>query len=142
MGKDLIVLDQNEANITIFKPTEYGNLIYAASEDYLKGDYDGSAEKWEEVLKHNANYNLAFIGIGRSLMRQEKYKEAMDYFEMAHDRDNYGRAFRQYRKIWVEENIGWMIAVIAALLIIPLIIRMVKKKRMEVEVYERGQIAK
>ncbi|MBE5779319.1 MAG: hypothetical protein E7331_08325 [Clostridiales bacterium] len=142
MGKDLIVLDQNEANITIFKPTEYGNLIYAASEDYLKGDYDGSAEKWEEVLKHNANYNLAFIGIGRSLMRQEKYKEAMDYFEMAHDRDNYGRAFRQYRKIWVEENIGWMIAVIAALLIIPLIIRMVKKTRMEVEVYERGQIAK
>lgn len=142
MGKDLMVLDQNEANVTIFTPTEYGNLIFDASEAYLRGDYDGSAEKWEEVLKHNANYNLAFIGIGRALMRQEKYKEAMDYFEMAHDRDNYGRAFRQYRKIWVEENIGWMVAVLAAVLIIPLIIRLVKKTRMEVEVYERGQIAK
>jgi len=142
MGRDLFVLDQNEADITVFTPTEYGNLIYDASSAYLSGDYDGSADKWEEVLKHNANYNLAFIGIGRSLMRQEKFKEAMDYFEMAHDRDNYGRAFRQYRKIWVEENIGWMVAVLAAVMIIPLVIRMIKRMRMEVESYERSKIAK
>ncbi|MBP3541000.1 MAG: hypothetical protein J6K72_04165 [Clostridia bacterium] len=142
MGKNLIVLDQNEANLTIFTPTEYGNLIFDASEAYLNGDYDGSADLWEEVLKLNANYNLAFIGIGRSLMRQEKYPEAMEYFKMAHDRDNYGRAFRQYRKIWVEENIGWMVAALAAVMIIPLVIKTVKKTRWEVEAYERSQIAK
>ncbi len=140
MGRDLLVLDQNEGDITIFTPTEYGNLIYDASGAYLRGDYDGSAEKWEEVLKYNANYNLAFIGIGRSLMRQERFKEAMDYFEMAHDRDNYGRAFRQYRKIWVEENIGWMVAVLAVVMIVPLIIRTIKRTRMEVEMYERSKV--
>ena len=142
MGRDLIVLDQTEADITVFTPTEYGNLIYDASADYLRGDYDGSAEKWEEVLRFNANYNLAFIGIGRSLMRQEKFKEAMDYFEMAHDRDNYGRAFRQYRKIWVEENIGWMALALAVVMIVPLIIRTIKRTRMEVEIYERSKVGK
>ena len=142
MGRDLIVLDQTEADITVFTPTEYGNLIYDASADYLRGDYDGSAEKWEEVLRFNANYNLAFIGIGRSLMRQEKFKEAMDYFEMAHDRDNYGRAFRQYRKIWVEENIGWRALVLAVVMIVPLIIRTIKRTRMEVEIYERSKVGK
>ncbi len=142
MGRDLIVLDQNEGDITLFTPTEYGNLIYDASDDYLRGDYDGSAVKWEEVLKHNANYNLAFIGIGRSLMRQEKFEEAMEYFEMAHDRDNYGRAFRQWRKIWVEENIGWLVIVLAVVMIVPLIIRTIKKTRMEVEVYERSKVGK
>ena len=140
MGRDLFVLDQNEGDITVFTPTEYGNLIYDASGRYLRGDYDGSAEKWEEVLKYNANYNLAFIGIGRSLMRQEKYEEAMEYFEMAHDRDNYGRAFRQWRKIWVEENIGWMVAVLAVVMIVPLIIRTIKRTRMEVEIYERSKV--
>ncbi len=140
MGRDLFVLDQNEADITVFTPTEYGNLIYDASSAYLRGDYDGSAEQWEEVLKLNANYNLAFIGIGRSLMRQEKFEEAMEYFEMAHDRDNYGRAFRQWRKIWVEENIGWMVAVLAIVMIVPLVIRTIKKTRMEVEVYERSKV--
>ena len=142
MGKDLFVLDQNEGSITVFVPTEYGELIYDASEAYLKGDYDGSAALWEEVLKLNANYNLAFIGIGRALMRQENFTEAMEYFEMAMDRDNYGRAFRLWRKIWVEENIGWMAIALAVIVIIPLVLRSIKKKKMEVEAYERNQVVK
>ena len=142
MGTDLMCLDENEASITVFTTTEYGNLIYQASNQYLKGDYDGSADTWREVLKLNANYNLAFIGIGRALMRQEQYKEAMDYFQMAHDRENYGRAYRYYRKILVEENIGWIVAAAACLLIIPLAIGRVKKMKWEVEAHERRKIAR
>ncbi len=142
MGHDLFVLDELSGAITVFTPTEYGELIYTAIDAYLKGEYDGSADLWHEVLKLNANYNLAFIGIGRSLMRQENYEEAMDYFKMAYDRDNYGRAFRFYRKDWVEENIWWMIIVIAAVLITPLVLRTVKKMRMEVEAHERNQVKK
>ncbi len=142
MGHDLFVLDELAGTITVFTPTEYGSLIYSAIDTYLRGEYDGSADLWREVLKLNANYNLAFIGIGRSLMRQEDYKTAMDYFEMANDRDNYGRAFRFYRKEWVEENVWWIIILLAAVLIIPLVLRMVKKMRMEVEVHERNQVHK
>ncbi len=142
MGKDLFVLDQNEGAITVFTPTEYGNLIYEASEAYLRGDYDGSADKWREVLQHNANYNLAFIGIGRSLLRQEKFTEAMEYFEMSHDRENYGRAFRLWRKEWVEQNIGWVVILLAAVMILPLVRRSIKQMRMEVEAYERNQVKK
>lgn len=142
MGHDLFVLDEQAGTITVFKPTEYGELIYSAIGSYLKGEYDGSADLWREVLKLNANYNLAFIGIGRALMRQENYAEAMEYFKMARDRDNYGRAFRFYRKEWVEENVGWMVLLIAAVLIIPLVLRTVKKMRMEVEVHERNQVKK
>lgn len=142
MGRDLFVLDQNGGSITVFTPTEYGNLIYDANEAYLKGDYDGSAVMWEEVLKLNANYNLAFIGIGRALMRQENYKEAMEYFEMAKDRDNYGRAFRFFRAEWVEENVWWLVILLAAVLIIPVIRSSMKKMRMEVEAHERNQVQK
>ena len=142
MGRDLFVLDQNGGSITVFTPTEYGNLIYDATDSYLRGDYDGSAEIWDEVLKLNANYNLAFIGIGRALMRQESYEEAMDYFKMAKDRDNYGRAFRFWRAEWVEENILWVVAVLLVVLIVPIIRSKIKKMRMEVEAYERNQIKK
>ena len=142
MGNDLLCLDENESSITVFTPTEYGSLIYQASDQYLRGDYDGSADTWREVLKLNANYNLAFIGIGRALMRQEQYGEAMEYFKMAHDRDNYGRAYRYYRKIWVEKNIGWIVALVACALVIPLIVKKVKKTKAEVEAYERRKIAR
>ncbi len=142
MGHDLFCLDENEATVTVFTPTDYGNLIYKASDEYLKGDYDGSADTWRNVLKLNANYNLAFIGIGRALMRQESYKEAMDYFKMAHDRQNYGRAYRYYRKELVESNIGWIVAIVVAVLIIPLVIRRKKQMEEEVQEYERRQIAR
>ena len=142
MGRDLIVLDELGSTITVFTPTEYGNLIYDASAAYLQGDYDGSAELWEKVLELNANYNLAFIGIGRSLMRQEDYEAAMDYFKMAKDRDNYGRAFRFYRKVWVEENIAWLVILIAVVLLVPVIRSSIRKMRMEVEVHERNQVQK
>ena len=142
IGKDLMVLDENESSITVFTPTEYGELIYKASDEYLRGDYDGSADTWREVLKLNANYNLAFIGIGRALMRQEQYEDAMNYFKMAHDRENYGRAYRYWRKEWVERNIGWIVALVAAALVIPVVVRRVKKMRWEVEAYEHRKIAK
>ncbi|MBR4332183.1 MAG: NHL repeat-containing protein [Clostridia bacterium] len=142
MGTDLICLDENECSITVFTPTEYGNLIYQASNQYLKGDYDGSADTWREVLKLNANYNLAFIGIGRALMRQEQYGEAMEYFKMAHDRENYGRAYRYYRKQLVEQNIGWIVAGLACLVIIPLAVGRVKKMKWEVEAYERSKVVR
>ena len=142
MGRDLLVLDEQGSSITVFTTTEYGDLIYDAIGAYLTGDYDGSAVLWEDVLKLNANYNLAFIGIGRALMRQDEYAEAMDYFKMARDRDNYGRAFRFYRKIWVEENIGWLVVLIAAVLLIPVVRSSIKKMRMEVAVHERNQVQK
>ncbi len=142
MGYDLLVLDQQENSVTVFQPTEYGMLIYNACETYLNGEYDRSAELWREVLKMNANYPLAFRGIGRAIMRQDRYEEAMEYFELAHDRENYGRAFKLYRKVWVEKNIWWIILIIAALLIIPLIIGRVKRMKWEVTAHELGKVRK
>jgi len=61
---------------------------------------------------------------------------------MAYDRENYGRAYRYYRKEQVEKNIGWIVAAVAALLIVPPVVRSVKKMKWEVEEYERKKLAK
>ncbi len=140
MERDLLCLDQNENSITVFTPTEYGSLIYQAVNEYTRGDYDVSADTWYKVLKYNANYNSAFIGIGRSLMRQEHYAEAMDYFKLAHDRTNYGRAFKYYRKEWVEKNAVWAAAVLLVVILVPLGIGKVRKMKWEVNEHERGKI--
>ena len=137
MGDDLYVLDENENSITVFTPTDYGKLIYRASDEYLRGEYETSAATWQEVLRLNANYPLAFVGIGRSLMREDRFSEAMTYFKMAHDRQNYGRAYRYYRKELIEKYIGLIVAVVAALLVVPLLLRKRKEIREEVEAHDR-----
>ena len=140
MGYDLLVLDQLENSVTVFQTTEYGQTIYDASETYLEGKYDESADLWRDVMKMNANYPLAFRGIGRAVLRQNRYKEAMDYFEMAHDRQNYGRAFKLYRKEWVEANIWWIILILAAVLLIPLGIGKIRKTKWEVRAHELSKV--
>lgn len=133
MGHDLLVLDSLDNSITLFTPTTFGSLIFQAIEEFQSGAYVESGETWQQVMDLNGNYDLAYIGIGRSLLRQERYKEAMEYFELKYDDDNYSRAFKQYRKEWVEENIGWIFAVVFGVLIVPLAVGKVKKIKQEID---------
>lgn len=134
MGTDLLVLDSLDCSLTLFTLTEFGSKIYEAVELFDDGDYDGSEAAWRQVMMMNGNYDLAYIGIGRALLRQEKYREAMDYFELKYDRENYSKAYKQYRKEWVEEHIGVIVIVIVALFVIPLSIGKVKKIKHEIDI--------
>lgn len=131
IGYDLYVLDTRANSLTKLTLTTYGNEINQALDAYKKGEYDLSAEHWREVLRLNGNYELAYTGIGRALLRQERYKEAMEYFEVKYDSKNYSKAFKLYRKEWIEDNIGWFIAGLLILIIVPKAVRTVKKIKKE-----------
>ena len=96
-------------------------------------EYDESADTWRKVLKMNGNYDQAYIGIGRALLRKEHYKEAMEYFELKLDSTNYSKAYKLYRKEWFENNIGVILAVLALLILLAYGVGFVKKVRREVE---------
>ena len=132
IGKDLFVTDSTNATITVFTPTDYGNLIYRATEQFAVGEYDNSAETWEKVLQLNGNYDLAYIGLGKAYLRQKKYKEAMECFKLKRDKREYSKAFKYYRKEWVETNFAWLAIVIVVLILIPLIVRWVKYIKWEI----------
>lgn len=133
MGYDLIVLDSQDCSLTLFLPTEFGSLVYQAMDQFEQGDYDASGETWRKVMDLNGNYDLAYIGIGRSLLRQEQYREAMDYFELKYDAENYSKAYKQYRKEWVEEHIVIIVIVVLALFLIPLSIGRIKAIKHEMD---------
>lgn len=134
MDHDLIVLDALDCSLTLFLPTEFGSLVYQAMEQFDAGDYEASGESWQKVMELNGNYDLAYIGIGRSLLRQEKYREAMDYFELKYDDDNYSKAYKQYRKEWVEEHIAIIVIVLLLLFLVPLSIGRIKEIKHEIDI--------
>ena len=133
MDYDLLVLDQLDCSITMFIPTEYGSLIYQAMDQFDHGDYDEAQASWEQVKMLNGNYSLAYIGIGRSLLRKEEYKEAMPYFEAKYDDENYSRAFQQYRKLWIREHIITIIVIILALFLVPMAIARVYQIKEDID---------
>jgi len=133
IGYDLLVVDELDCAITVFTLTDFGEAVFSAMDLFEQGKYAESGEAWEYVMKLNGNYDLAYIGIGRAKLRQKEYKEAMEYFELKYDAENYSKAYKQYRKIWVEDNIVIIVVVILILFIVPASIGKYKSLKREFE---------
>lgn len=91
------VLDAEKASITTFALTDFGATVLAAVRYYQDGLYDQAVAPWKEVLKRDGNYELAYIGIGKALMKTGDYREAMRNFKLGYDRAGYSKAFAEYR---------------------------------------------
>lgn len=133
MGNNLLVLDSLGNALTVMTPTEYGDLIFTAIDEYNNGDYEGSANTWQKVLERNGNYDLAYIGVGRAEMQRGNYKTACDYFKMARDEENYSKAFQKYRSELVKDNIGWIFGIVAVVLVVPPVLGKLRKIKWEVD---------
>lgn len=134
MGYDLYVLDALDCSITMFVTTEFGQTVYQAMDEFDLGNYEKSGECWEQAMKLNGNYDLAYIGIGRAHLRQEEYKEALEYFKLKYDAENYSKAYKQYRKIWVQENIVGIVIFLLVIFLVPTTINKVKQIKHEIDI--------
>ncbi|MDR2095594.1 MAG: hypothetical protein LBP76_08765 [Treponema sp.] len=132
MDYSLFVLDSRTCALTRFDLTGYGAAINAALDEYQAGRYESSAEEWEQVLKMNGNYDLAYIGIGRAALRQGDYRKAMKYYRLKRYSEGYGKAFQLYRKQWMEENLWKILLAFGVLLIGPPLVKGVFKIRKEI----------
>jgi len=106
IGNKILVLDSRKENITIFEPTEYSQLIHQAEEYYTEGRFNRAVDKWEQVLDLNANYDLAYTGIGRGKLYQNNFAEAMKNFRLGQNRSEYSRAFEFYRHEVIRKNLS------------------------------------
>ncbi len=106
---DLLILDRGTKTIVVYQLTEFGAYVNQAISYHDEGKFEEAALIWEEVVKINSNYEIAFNGIGKLLLRQENYKEAMEYFKLGHDTYYYSKAFKGYRNDIIKNNFGLII---------------------------------
>ena len=104
-GTKMLLLDRNTNSFTVYKRTEYGDVIISALENQRNRLFDKSVDDWREILKRNNNSDLAYIGIGKSMHRDGEYQEAMREFKFALDVESYSKSFKEYRKLWVENYV-------------------------------------
>lgn len=111
-GENLLIVDRGANRVVIYEPTIYAQLIHGAIARYQEGDYDRSAELWDEVLKYNLNSDMAYTGIGNALLRQDRFAEAMSFFRLGSNRPQYSVAFGLYRREVMAQNFGRVVAVL------------------------------
>lgn len=124
-GSNIIVLDVTVGAFTVYRRTEYANLLDEAIQLQNEREYDKAAEKWDEVLAKNNNFDTAYVEKGKAMYRKGDYKEAEQYFKNAYDVENYALTFKELRKQRMETL---FLPLIAGIILLVWLISLVFKK--------------
>ena len=116
-ANSLLVLDASKNTITVMEQTFYGQMIRSANYLYNQGLYQESITPWMEVLRMNANYTQAYMGLGKAYMSMGEYSQAMDYFKLGKDPEGYGEAKAALRDQKIRENFALFAAAVMIILI-------------------------
>lgn len=110
----LYILDADKAQIQVFEPTEFTDLLHEALNLYSKGKYTESKAPLEEVLKMNSMFDYANRAMGRAYFQEENYKMAQRYAKMAKDYQGYSDATWEIRNLWIKQYIVPLMWIIVA----------------------------
>ncbi len=125
----IYVLDRERALVQIFVPTDFAVATQKAIYYLDTGNYDDSEETWNEVLKLNGMSRIAHLGLGKTFLHQQRYKEALEEFRIANDRKNYSTAYWELRSAWLDESVLWLLGGIILLTAGVIILRHIMKRR-------------
>lgn len=114
-GNSLLVADEADSSITVFEPTEYGDLIRKAQALYLAGDYDEAKGLWEEVLSLNRNCQLAYRGLAMVYYNEGDYDAALEAARISLDRSVYNLAFKEIVSDFIADYFVFIIIIIAVI---------------------------
>ncbi len=129
VGDRLLVLDSTKNNITEFQLTSFGRTVQEAIGLYNEGRYEENIEPWQEVIKRDGNYLLAYTGIGKAYYQLEDYEQAIEYFRLANDKLGYSDAFKEYSLEIMRANFGWIVGGIVLLIIVIVVLRRLWRHR-------------
>lgn len=127
-GEYIYVLDGRNNDITVYEETLFGEYVHEAVRMFNEGLYEDSLDLWNEVVKRDGNYNMAYTAIGRALLNQDKYEEAMKYFKVAFEDIDYDRAFEADRQDMLRENFTLIVVLLIALVVVVIVISQLQKK--------------
>lgn len=119
-GDELLALDAETGAITVFRKTAYGTLLDEVIGYQENREYDKAMAGWRELAGLNNNFDLAYLGIGKTLLEQGDYQAAMENFRLINNRSYYSRAYKLYRQT-ILDKIGLLLVAGAVVLIVLLV---------------------
>lgn len=121
LGDKLIVTDSQQKCAYILAPTEFGTAILNANENYYYGKWDEALVWFEKAVDLNANYEIAYTGIGKNYLMKDEYEKAMYYFRLGNARSYYSQAYNGHRAEVIRDNF-WVIAVLVLAVIAAVVV--------------------
>ena len=112
----LYVLDYQNNEITVFRPTHFIRLVHQAVTLHGEGRYDEALTYWQEALAIDSNYALSHRGVAKILGKREDWSGALRSYELASDKEGYSEAFAEYRHEYFRQHF-LLVVVLAAVIV-------------------------
>lgn len=109
-NNDILVIDNANLNLTVYKETEYGVCVKKAQKLTNSGSYVEAKPYWEQALEMDRNSQLAYRGLARAALIEEDYELCAEYAKLGFDQDTYASAFKYIRNGWLSDNFVWVFA--------------------------------
>ncbi len=144
----IIILDSTGAQITSYKPTEYGLVLREAVNSHEERRYEDAEKAWNKILGMSSNSALAYKGIGRvyylwaaetevinndTTAQRETFLKAADYFMKGYSQDDYGKAYYKYRDLVLEKAMPFIMWAIIIITVVTLVYGWYKKFKKFIE---------
>ena len=110
----LYVLDYQNNEITVFRPTHFIRLVHQAVTLHGEGRYGEALGYWQQALEIDSNYALAHRGVAKIMGKQEEWGSALRSYELANDREGYSEAFAEYRHEYFRHHFLLVLVLAAA----------------------------
>ncbi len=128
VGEKIYVIDGKKNDITIFTETTFGEYVHEAAALYEKGLYEEAIDPWNEVIKRDGGYALAYHGLGKAYLNIGDYEKAMENFKISVSKSSYDRAYKYDRDDFLRENFTVIVIVLVILIVAIIVLRKLIKK--------------
>ena len=128
VGKKIYVIDGKKNDITIFIETTFGKYVHEAAALYEKGLYEQAIDPWNEVIKRDGGYALAYYGLGKAYLNTGDYEKAMENFKVSVSKGSYDRAYEYERDDFLRGNFTVIIVTLIIIIIAIIVLRKLIKK--------------
>lgn len=125
----IYILDADKAQIQVYKPTEFTNLLHNALNLYATGRYTESKEPLTKVLEMNSLFDYANKAMGRACFQEENYELARYYSKLAKDYNGYSDASWEIRNIWLKKYIVPSILIVLGIWLLSRLLKFLDRKK-------------
>ncbi len=116
-GTDMLVLDSQNANVTVYQRTEYGDILLQAISAESTQDFDLAINLWTEILKRNSNFDAAYIGIGQAMYRDGEWANSLTYYQSAYDTANWSNSYKELRTEWMADYFLVLVLIVVGVIV-------------------------
>lgn len=127
-GEELLVLDASTASVTVFSPTEFGNSVRSLKGYETAGSYDKAYKSANDILSICNEYETAYFSLGEYAYSEGKYDDSMAYFKKCGNQSGFSKAFAEKRTAVMRSAFPIIVLAVAAIWILTLIYRHLRKK--------------